>query len=80
MRSQDILQNLADILFPVALILGLACQYEDGLLDGDSPYPREKTEELVRKTTGAAVAALAKLPGDASFLKALAEKLVGRTV
>ena len=63
-----------------ALNLGLAFQYEDDLLDGDSPYPREKTEELVRKTTGAAVAALAKLPGDASFLKALAEKLVGRTV
>lgn len=63
-----------------ALNLGLAFQYEDDLLDGDSPYPREKTEELVRKTTWAAVAALAKLPGDASFLKALAEKLVGRTV
>ena len=63
-----------------ALNLGLAFQYEDDLLDGDSPYPREKTEELVRMTTGAAVAALAKLPGDASFLKALAEKLVGRTV
>lgn len=63
-----------------ALNLGLAFQYEDDLLDGDSPYPREKTEMLVRQTTEAAVAALAKLPGDTSFLGALAEKLVGRKV
>jgi geranylgeranyl pyrophosphate synthase len=63
-----------------ALNLGLAFQYEDDLLDGDSPYSREKTEALVRETTAAAVAALEGLPGDTSFLKALAEKLVGRTV
>ena len=63
-----------------ALNLGLAFQYEDDLLDGDSPYSREKTESLVRETTAAAVAALEGLPGDTSFLKALAEKLVGRTV
>ena len=63
-----------------ALNMGLAFQYEDDLLDGDSPYPREKTEALVRETTSAAVAALGELPGDAAFLKALAEKLVGRTV
>ena len=62
------------------LNLGLAFQYEDDLLDGDSPFSREKTERLVRETTGAAVAALAGLPGDASFLKALAEKLVGRRI
>ena len=63
-----------------ALNLGLAFQYEDDLLDGDSPYSREKTEALVRETTAASIAALAGLPGDTSFLKALAEKLVGRTV
>jgi len=63
-----------------ALNLGLAFQYEDDLLDGDSPYSREKTEALVRETTAAAVAVLEGLPGDTSFLKALAEKLVGRTV
>ena len=63
-----------------ALNLGLAFQYEDDLLDGDSPFSKEKTESLVRQTTEAAVAALAGLPGDTSFLKALAEKLVGRTV
>lgn len=61
-----------------ALNLGLAFQYEDDLLDGDSPFAREKTEALVRETTCAAVAALASLPGDTSFLKSLAEKLVGR--
>lgn len=63
-----------------ALNLGLAFQYEDDLLDGDSPFSKEKTESLVRQTTESAVAALAGLPGDTSFLKALAEKLVGRSV
>ena len=60
--------------------LGLAFQYEDDLLDGDSPYPREKTEELVRETTSAAVSALGRLPGDTTFLRELAQKLVGRKV
>ena len=60
--------------------LGLAFQYEDDLLDGDSPFSKEKTEALVRQTTDAARAALAGLPGDTSFLAALAERLVGRTV
>ena len=63
-----------------ALNLGLAFQYEDDLLDGDSPFPKEKTESLVHETTAAAIAALAGLPGDTSFLKSLSEKLVGRTV
>ena len=63
-----------------ALNLGLAFQYEDDLLDGDSPYPKEKTEVLVRETTSAAIAALDRLPGDTSFLRDLAQKLVGRTV
>ena len=63
-----------------ALNLGLAFQYEDDLLDGDSPYPKEKTEELVRETTAAAIAALDRLPGDTTFLRDLAQKLVGRTV
>ena len=63
-----------------ALNLGLAFQYEDDLLDGDSPFPREKTESLVHETTAAAIAALAGLPGDTSFLMALAQKLVDRKV
>ena len=60
--------------------LGLAFQYEDDLLDGDSPWPREETERAVRDATDAAIAALEGLPGDTSFLQSLAERLVGRTV
>ena len=63
-----------------ALNLGLAFQYEDDLLDGDSPYPREKTEALVNETTSAALAVLDRLPGDTTVLRDLAQKLVGRTV
>ena len=63
-----------------ALNLGLAFQYEDDLLDGDSPYSKEKTEALVSETTSAAIAALDRLPGDTAFLRDLAQKLVGRTV
>ena len=63
-----------------ALNLGLAFQYEDDVLDGDSPYPKAKTEELVNETTAAAIAALGRLPGDTAFLRDLAQKLVGRTV
>ncbi len=69
-----------DALRTFALNLGLAFQYEDDLLDGDSPYTKEKTEALVRETTTAAITALEKLPGDTTFLKSLAEKLVGRKV
>ena len=63
-----------------ALNLGLAFQYEDDLLDGDSPYSREKTEALVNETTSAAISALGRLPGDTTFLRELAQKLVGRKV
>ena len=61
-----------------ALKLGLAFQYEDDLLDGDSPYARDVTERLVRETTAAAVEALKGLPGDTSFLVSLAERLATR--
>ena len=60
--------------------LGLAFQYEDDLLDGDSPYGREETERLVRESTAAAVKALSGLPGEVTFLRSLAEGLVGRKV
>ena len=63
-----------------ALNLGLAFQYEDDLLDGDGIYPPDETERLVRETTAAAVAALDKLPGDTTFLRELAHKLIGRKV
>lgn len=63
-----------------ALNLGLAFQYEDDLLDGDSPYGKEKTEALVRDTTAAAVRALDALGGTTGFLRDLANKLIGRRV
>ena len=61
-----------------ALKLGLAFQYEDDLLDGDSPYARDVTERLVHETTAAAIEALKGLPGDTSFLASLAERLARR--
>ena len=63
-----------------ALNLGLAFQYEDDLLDGDSPFPREETERRAREATAAAIAALATLPGEVTFLKELACELLGRRV
>ena len=63
-----------------ALNLGLAFQYEDDLIDGDGIYPPEETERLAHETTAPAVAALDKLPGDTTFLRELAQKLVGRKV
>lgn len=63
-----------------ALNLGLAFQFEDDLLDGDSPYPKDETERKVAEYTAAAVASLEGLPGDRSFLVSLAERLVGRSV
>lgn len=61
-----------------AVNLGLAFQFEDDLLDGDSPYSHEETERLVREKTARAVAALVALPGNTMFLKSLAERLIGR--
>ena len=63
-----------------ALNLGLAFQYEDDLLDGDGLYPPEETERRVHETTAAAIAALDRLPGDTTFLRDLAQKLIGRKV
>ena len=60
--------------------LGLAFQYEDDLLDGDSPFSREETTCRVRNHTAASIAALEGLPGDCAFLSSLAKRLVGRTV
>jgi geranylgeranyl diphosphate synthase type II len=63
-----------------ALNLGLAFQFEDDLIDGDSPYPRDVTERKVAELTSAAVSSLVGLPGDTSFLAALAKQLAGRSV
>ena len=59
--------------------LGIAFQYEDDLLDDDSPFGRDETARRVRTETDAALAALAGLPGDATPLADLARSLVSRT-
>ena len=74
--TPDAVAKLGDF----ALNLGLAFQYEDDLLDGDGAYSHEETERRVRETTDSAIDALDGLPGDVSFLRALAQKLVGRNI
>ena len=59
--------------------LGLAFQYEDDLLDDDSPFSRDETLRLVQSETNAALAALSGLPGNATPLAELARVLVNRT-
>ena len=62
-----------------ALHLGIAFQYEDDLLDEDSPFERDETAQRVQTETDAALTALAGLPGDAAPLADLARNLVKRT-
>jgi geranylgeranyl diphosphate synthase type II len=59
--------------------LGVAFQYEDDLLDDDSPFDRDETAQRVQTETNAALAALVGLPGDAAPLADLARSLVNRT-
>ncbi len=59
--------------------LGLAFQYEDDLLDDDSPFSRDETLRRVQSETDAALAALSSLPGDVTSLAELARVLVNRT-
>ena len=59
--------------------LGVAFQYEDDLLDDDSPFDRDETACRVQAETDAALAALAGLPGDVAPLADLARGLVNRT-
>ena len=59
--------------------LGVAFQYEDDLLDDDSPFDRGETARRVQSETDAALAALDGLPGDAMSLAVLARSLVNRT-
>lgn len=61
-----------------ALNLGLAFQYEDDLLDGDSPLGAAATAEAAQKATLAAMSALDSIKGDSSFLRELAERLLKR--
>ena len=61
-----------------ALNLGLAFQYEDDILDGDSPFGPEETERRAKAATGAAIAALDELGGDTAALAEIARRLLGR--
>lgn len=61
-----------------ALNLGLAFQYEDDLLDGDSPYGKEKTQSLAQEATAKAISSLDGLSGDTTELRLLAQSLLGR--
>ena len=62
-----------------ALNLGLAFQYEDDLLDGDVGFSPEEAKRRVADHTAAALASLEGLPGDTTFLSALAQRLARRT-
>ena len=71
---EAIIAALADF----ALNLGLAFQYEDDRLDGDGLFAPDETERRARAATDAAIAALSPLPGDTTFLRQLAERLMER--
>ena len=60
--------------------LGLAFQYQDDILDGDYPVSCEETYKRSVDCTQKALAALENLPGDTTFLKNLANKLLGRKI
>lgn len=61
-----------------ALNLGLAFQFQDDLLDNDSPYSTEETRKIIESKTQLALQSLNGLPGDAENLVTLATRLVGR--
>ncbi len=61
-----------------ALNLGLAFQYEDDVIDGDSPYGCEKTQNLAAQHTTKAISALEGVSGDNGLLKRIAMSLLGR--
>lgn len=61
-----------------AFNLGMAFQYQDDILDGDSPYGEEKTVALAKEATDAALSALDGLPGDTAPLSCIASGLLNR--
>lgn len=60
------------------LALGMAFQFRDDLLDGNTELAEETLESEVRKYTDDALLALKELPGDAAFLENLARSLADR--
>lgn len=72
--SVDDIEALRDF----AKNLGFAFQYQDDILDGDSPWPVGETERRAAAATSDALAALDRIPGDTSRLRRIAFRLVGR--
>ncbi len=68
------------IIGEAALNLGLAFQYEDDLLDGDSPCSREETLQRIKEATDKAISGFKLLSGDSRYLIELAERLVNRKI
>ena len=62
-----------------ALNLGLAFQYEDDLIDGDSAGSSECIGQKIAAFTSNAVLALDGLSGDAAPLVSFAERLADRS-
>jgi geranylgeranyl diphosphate synthase type II len=74
------LEKDIDGLRSYAFNLGMAFQFRDDILDGDSPQSDNEAQRRVIEYTGKAVDSLKELPGDTSFLVSLAEKLTERKV
>lgn len=63
-----------------AFNLGMAFQYEDDRLDGDTACSRKELEILIEESTRRAVSALETLSGDVDFLRQLAMGLKERSI
>ena len=74
LASDEVAQKMGEF----ALNLGLAFQFQDDLLDGDSPYGEEETRRIIESKTQCALRCLEGFPGDIENLVNLSERLVGR--
>lgn len=72
--------NSLNSLMRYGYALGFAFQYQDDLIDEDSPYTREELRQRVSSATNTALDSLKGLKGDTSFLQELTKSLVGRKV
>ena len=61
-----------------AYCLGIAFQYEDDLLDDETPCDKDECKKVILHMTANALAALDNLPGDTTILHKLTERLVDR--
>ena len=61
-----------------AYSLGIAFQYEDDLLDNDTPCDKDECKKVIVHMTANALSALDNLPGDTEILRNLTQRLVNR--